>query len=150
MRICSGAGCLRVVADDVRFCDTCTPYVPTQDDGIREHTLTDRVRYAALYSSARWQRLRKLVARSQPMCARCHNRITVIVDHVVPAGVAIAQARDSGKCVDRHAGFFIRSNLQGLCVPCHYTKTVEDKTHSGEWRDVLAFESLQPPKKWSF
>jgi 5-methylcytosine-specific restriction endonuclease McrA len=94
--------------------------------------------------------VRDLVARSQPMCARCHNSITEIVDHIVPAGVAIAQARDSGKYVDKYAGFFIRSNLQGLCRVCHYNKTVEDKAHSSTWRDVVQHDASQTKKVWSF
>jgi len=63
MRICSGAGCLRVVPDDVRFCDDCRPehFKPKQDDGIKSHgkateqtRAADRDTYAFLYSSHRW------------------------------------------------------------------------------------------------
>ena len=43
----SGAGCLRAVADDVRYCDDCKP-VTTMDDGIREHTLSDGIGYASV------------------------------------------------------------------------------------------------------
>jgi 5-methylcytosine-specific restriction endonuclease McrA len=148
MRICSGAGCLRAVPDDVRFCDECKP-APIETDDIRVHTLTDRERYAFLYSSARWTRLRALVLKAQPFCARC-NKCTEIVDHIVPAGIAIAQARDSGKYPAKYAGFFIRSNLQGLCRVCHYVKTLEDKTHTGKWPDVTEIEALKPPKVWTF
>ena len=109
-----------------------------------------RALYAFLYSSSRWTRLRNLVARSQPMCARCHSKITEIVDHVVPAGVAISQARDSGKYVGKYAGFYLRSNLQGLCRTCHYLKTDEDKGHSGAWPDVVTNEASQTKKTWTF
>lgn len=150
MRICSGAGCLRVVADDVRFCDECKPQVTDNTDGIREHTLTDRERYAFLYSSAQWTRLRQLVIRSQPMCARCRARLSVIVDHIVPAGIAIVQARESGKYTGKYAGFYMRSNLQGLCRECHYRKTIEDKTHVGPWPNVVDLDALTAKKQWTF
>ena len=96
MRICSGAGCLRVVADDVRFCEECRPQ-PTATDETHVHTYADRERYAFLYSSKRWMKLRDVVARAQPLCQRCHSQLTAIVDHIVPVGVAIVQAQVSGR-----------------------------------------------------
>jgi 5-methylcytosine-specific restriction endonuclease McrA len=150
MRVCSGSGCLRAVPDDVRFCDECKPVSPTTDE-IREHTITDRERYAFLYSGSRRQCVRDLVVRACPLCARCGLCISEIADHIVPAGVAIAQARDSGAYpLDRYAGFYLRSSLHGLCRPCHYAKTIEDKTHTGPWSDVLDKERLAPKKIWSF
>ena len=149
MRICSGAGCLRAVPDDVRFCDECAAQAQPQPDDIRVHTLADREKYGFLYSSARWVKLRALVIRSQPMCARCHRALSVIADHIVPAGVSIAQAQASGLFLYKFAGFFLRSNLHGLCRSCHYVKTIEDKTHAGPWPDVIAREH-QPKRVWSF
>jgi 5-methylcytosine-specific restriction endonuclease McrA len=154
MRICSGPGCLRAVADDVRFCDECKP-TPQQDNSVtsdvREHTLTDRERYARLYSGSRWQRLRVQAVKRCPLCARCELRITEIIDHIVPAGVAIAQARDSGLYpTDRFAGFYFLSNLQGLCRACHLQKTIEDKTHVGAWPNSVTVELNAPKRRWSF
>jgi 5-methylcytosine-specific restriction enzyme A len=150
MRICSGAGCLRAVNDEVRFCDECKPIVEVQDD-TRAHTLSDRERFRALYSGPRWQKLRVRVIQRCPLCARCELSISEIADHIVPSGVAIAQAQESGKYADLYAGFFFMSNLQGLCRSCHYDKTMEDKTHSGPWPDVVEKERLTPPKRmWSF
>jgi 5-methylcytosine-specific restriction endonuclease McrA len=150
MRICSGAGCLRVVDDGIRFCDECKPQATTTTDDIRIHTLTDREKYAFLYSSSRWTRLRNLVIRSQPFCARCGNNISEIVDHIIPAGIAIVQASESGLYVDRYAGFFMRSNLHGLCRECHFKKTTEDKTHVGAWPSVVQADSLKAKRVWSF
>jgi 5-methylcytosine-specific restriction endonuclease McrA len=149
MRICSGAGCLRVVSDDVRFCDECKPQTAVED-GIRVHTLADREKYSFLYSGKRWQQLRDLVVRAQPMCGRCHKRLTAIVDHVVPAGVAIVQAQESGKYPFKYAGFYIRSNLQGLCRACHYVKTDEDTVHTGPWPNVVDKDKRTAKKVWSF
>ena len=150
MRICSGAGCLRVVADDVRYCDECKPQPVLSTDDIRIHTLTDREKYHFLYSSARWTKLRDLVVKSQPMCARCRLRLSVIVDHVVPAGIAIAPAQDCGYSVYKFAGFFLRSNLQGLCRECHYLKTLSDKMHTGAWPNVVEQDANAPKRVWSF
>lgn len=152
MRICSGQGCLRAVSDDVRFCDECRPQTtaPT-DDGIREHTLTDAVRYHFLYAGARWQKVRDLALRRCPMCARCDRIVSAIVDHIVPSGVAIQQAHDSGLyMLDRYAGFYFMSNLHGLCRPCHWVKTEEDKAHTGPWPDVVQKERDTPRKKFFF
>ena len=150
MRICSGAGCLRVVPDDVRFCDECKPQITT-DDGIKA-MVSDRERYGWVYTSERWtKRVRPRVLRRQPMCARCRCKLSVIVDHIVPIGVAIVQAQDSGLYkLDKYAGAYIMSNLQGLCRVCHRAKTDEDKRHSGAWHDVTIKDTCTASKRWSF
>ena len=141
---------MRAIPDDTRFCDECKPSVGEPDE-IRSHTLTDRARYAFLYSGGRWQRLRTRVIKEQPLCARCELRISEIVDHIVPAGVAVVQAKDSGKyAADKYAGFFFRSNLQGLCRACHAVKTDEDKSHVGPWLDVVLIEEQAPKRRWMF
>jgi len=85
------------------------------------------------------------------MCVRCQLSIAREVDHIAPADVAIQQARDSGRYpFDRHAGYFLKSNLQGLCRPCHAVKTIEDKSHVGPWPDVIAKEEAAPKKRWAF
>lgn len=148
MRLCSSAGCGRAVPDDIRFCDECKPHKAS--DSIREHASGYTAELDALRKGTRWQRLRALVLRAQPMCARCRKRAAEIVDHIVPAQEAIAQAQVSGRFMDRWAGYFLRSNLQGLCRPCHADKTAEDKTHSGSWPDVLAAEDAKPKRVWTF
>ena len=149
-RICSGAGCLRVVPDHVRYCDECKPSTHT-DDGIREHTLTDREKYKALYEGNRFQdSIRPRVLQRYPSCARCGVAPSVICDHIVPAGEAIRQVRESGRYpYSRFAGFFLLSNLQGLCRRCHALKTNEDKAHVGPWPSVLEREDATPKKQWS-
>lgn len=150
MRVCSGAGCLRAVKDDVRFCDDCKP-APTGNDTIREHSTAYDAVLDKLRTGSRWQRLRKLIVQRQPMCARCDLHYTEIVDHIVPAAIAIEQARSSGKYpLDKYAGYFISSNLQGLCRACHWLKTNEDKTHTGEWPDVVERELAKPKRTYSF
>jgi 5-methylcytosine-specific restriction endonuclease McrA len=148
MRICSGAGCLRAVPDDVRFCSECRPQ--TTDDGIREHASGYTAELDALRKTTRWQRLRARVLAAQPMCARCRAHVADIVDHIVPAQIAVAQCQVAECFFDKWAGYFLRSNLQGLCRVCHAAKTLEDKTHSGPWPSVLQREQAQPKKVWTF
>jgi 5-methylcytosine-specific restriction endonuclease McrA len=150
MRICSGPGCLRAVNDDVRFCDECKPERAVDDD-TRTHTSGYDAELDALRKSQRWQRLRVQVIKRDPICKRCDLSISEIADHIVPAREAITQARLSGLYpLDRNAGYFLITNLQGLCRPCHYTKTIEDKTHTGPWPDVVAKQVASPRKVYSF
>jgi 5-methylcytosine-specific restriction endonuclease McrA len=151
MRLCSGAGCGRKIPEDVRFCDECKPSTGGNRNNIHSHTNADREKLAHLYRSDRWERVAKTIMRKCALCARCKIAPSALVDHKVPAGIAIAQAQASGKYpFDKWAGFFLQSNLEGLCRSCHGVKTLEDKTHVGEWPDVVAIEAAAPKKVWSF
>jgi len=153
MRLCSGPGCGRAVPEDIRFCDECKEErgVPVRSDGIRNHSTAYDAELDALRKGTRWQSVRRRVLQRDPFCKRCERSVAEICDHIVPAGVAIAQAQASGRFPhDKWAGYFLRSNLQGLCRPCHYTKTIEDKTHTGPWPDVVETEDRAPKKVWTF
>ena len=136
--------------DAVRFCDECKP-ADIQPDGIREHTYADRELHADLYGCPRWKfNVQPRAKRGNPFCKLC-GALTQLIDHIVPASEAIRQAQASGKWpLDKWAGFFLMSNLQGLCRRCHKVKTDEDKAHQGPWPDVVAIEMTAPKKKWSF
>jgi 5-methylcytosine-specific restriction endonuclease McrA len=152
MRICSG-GCGSAVPDDVRFCDECKPS-RAADDGIRSHSpgTTDRDQYQFLYEGNRWQDgIRPKILQRDPFCKRCGMHPSVVVDHRVPAGESIRQVRESGRYpFSPYAGFYLLSNLQGLCRSCHAQKTIEDKRHQGDWPSVLEAEDRAPKKKWHF
>jgi len=150
MRLCSG--CQTKVGNDVRLCVACTAERKPVDGPGKDHTLSDRVRFAFLYVGERWKRnVQPKALKACPMCARCGVKVSELVDHVVPAGEAIRQAQASGLYpLSKYAGFYFMSNLQGLCRECHGIKTLEDKTHSGPWPDVVAKEQQQPKKVWSF
>lgn len=157
MRLCSGPGCGRAVSDDVRFCAECKAEQrglnasQTQGDAIRVHTHGE---YDAvldgLRKSKRWQSIRERAARRCPICARCDLALTEIVDHIVPAAVAVHQVIMSGAFpLDKYAGYFFMSNLQGLCRVCHWHKTKTDKERTEPWPDVLARERAVK-KVWAF
>ncbi len=151
MRIGSGSGCLRAVPDDVRFCTECKPVLAITEDGIASHSTAYDAVLDGLRKSTRWQRVRVTAIKVCPLCARCGLRVSEIADHIVPAAIAVQQAQLSGQYpTDRYAGYFLLSNLQGLCRPCHGLKTLEDKAHVGPWSDVVEKEALRPKRKWVF
>lgn len=152
MKLCGG--CQTAIPEDARYCPACTAErgKPVVSDGIREHGVTDRVRYAFLYASERWKRnVQPKALKACPMCARCAIKVSTLVDHIVPAGEAIRQAQESGLyALSKFAGFYFTTNLQGLCNKCHGIKTIEDKIHVGPWPDVVAKEQAKPRKVYSF
>ncbi len=140
MRICSGAGCMANVADTARYCLECDNSGSYHNVARQQATdSTDKHRYGHLYGGTRWHRgIESLVLRRHPICTRCLKALSVIADHVVPAEEAIRQCIESGRFrLDPYAGFFLLSNLTGLCRPCHGYKTVEDKAHVGDWPSVV-------------
>jgi len=144
--------CQTKVPDNVRFCVACTAArAPKPSDGSKEHSVTDRIRYAFLYSSARWTSIAQRVLRKQPFCKRCGLNISELVDHIVPVSVVIVQAQESGRWpLHKWAGFYLESNLQALCRACHFVKTAEDKAHVGAWADAIAIEEAAPKRVFSF
>ncbi len=85
------------------------------------------------------------------MCAMCDAALSAIVDHIVPAGVVITQAHDSGLYLtDRYAGFYFTSNLQGLFRNCHGIRILQDKAHVGQWRDAVELERNTPKRRFTF
>jgi 5-methylcytosine-specific restriction endonuclease McrA len=91
------------------------------------------------------QRLRVQIVKRDPICRRCDLSISEIVDHIVPAREAVSQGRLSGLYpFDKYAGYFLKSNLQGLCRSCHGVKTTEEKAHVGPWPDIIAMNRPHP------
>lgn len=155
MRMCSGCG--SKVDDGVRFCDVCKAERVTQSsDGVKSHAPVKMDgRYDKeldiLNKGTRWQRVRAEVVKKHPFCNRCQIKLTEIVDHIIPAAIAIQQAQESGRWpCSRNEGYYLVCNLQGLCRSCHKTKTDEDLKHTGPWPSVMEVYDRQPKKVWSF
>lgn len=73
-----------------------------------EHTV-ERKRdpeQARFYGSSRWQKLRAMVRRQQPLCQMCRNAPSAVVDHI-----------DGNWRNNR------MDNLRGLCSPCERSHT---------------------------
>jgi 5-methylcytosine-specific restriction endonuclease McrA len=70
-----------------------------------------------------WDRLRAVVLAEEPCCRPClkADRVTLStqVDHVKPIAEGGAP--------------FERSNLQGICISCHSTKTALELSRRGVW-----------------
>lgn len=64
-----------------------------------------------IYSSGRWKRVRDIVLRNNPACAKC-GRLAEEVDHILPYSMG--------------GEMFDLANLQALCKECHYQKTYLD------------------------
>jgi 5-methylcytosine-specific restriction endonuclease McrA len=124
--------------------------MPSTND-VRSHTTGYTEELDEQRKSARWQRVRDIIIKRDPFCKRCVVARSEIVDHIVPADVAIMQAQQSGRYpYDKYAGYYLKTNLQGLCRSCHWTKTNEDKAHVGPWPSVMESEDKVPKKVWSF
>lgn len=115
---CSKAGCGKL--GDGRYCPD-HAYLTEQYEQQRKAAL-DKQRGNASQRGygARWRSYRLVFLRSHPLCAECERqgRVTLAteVDHIKP-----------------HRGdmklFWLHSNHQGLCKPCHSRKTAtEDST----------------------
>jgi 5-methylcytosine-specific restriction protein A len=52
--------------------------------------------------------LRRAILQRDPICRHCHTRQSTIADHIIPVA---------------EGGTDTITNGQGLCDPCHHTKT---------------------------
>jgi hypothetical protein len=158
MRLCSG--CQTKLPDDWKgMCTACkrTRYGTPVDDGIKSNVAVQR---AGVYGpeldkqnkSRKWLEFtRPRILRRDPMCKRCEVAISQIVDHVIPAAIAVEQARASKRWLgDPWVGYYIETNLQGLCCGCHAKKTAEDMRRTEPWPNILDEYDKRPKKVWSF
>jgi 5-methylcytosine-specific restriction protein A len=90
----------------------------------REYDKTRRPKWLVqFYSSARWKALRRLVLVEEPLCRTCKAQGAIVLS---------AQA-DHIKPIHKHPELMlVRSNLQGLCLPCHRSKTRREETEEKE------------------
>ena len=65
------------------------------------------------------QKVRDLVFRRQPICAHCKAEVSQELDHIIPISESGSDAWD---------------NLQGLCIPCHRSKTAREQIGRGAGR----------------
>lgn len=115
-RGCSKCG----VLTDSKYCPAHVGFEKQYD---RERS-TDPIR--KLYNTVRWFWVRKNVLARDRICVRCRQWAAEEADHAIPAR----------KYVRLHGGdmnrFYDESNLQGLCKPCHSSKTATED--GGGWQ----------------
>ncbi len=84
--------------------------------GLKDHEKERKSANERGYTS-KWQKMRLSYLRQHPLCAVCSEKgITkpaVLIDHIQP------HKGDMQK-------FWNQDNWQGLCIPCHITKTVKE------------------------
>lgn len=102
LRYCSTPGCgVRVARGE---CPQHRKERRQRDDARRKGAA-----HRAVYGNPAWGRLRAQVLAEEPLCRVCQREWAAVVDHITPVSAGGAA--------------FERSNLQGLCEPCHNRKT---------------------------
>jgi 5-methylcytosine-specific restriction protein A len=99
-RVCSEPRC----PDPATYRGRCPEHARTNNQATHSNT-----EHRAIYNSKRWAILRRRVISEQPICAGCDNALSVDVDHITPLA-------EGGQP-------YARDNVQGLCRPCHSSKT---------------------------
>jgi 5-methylcytosine-specific restriction protein A len=103
-------GCKNVCSR--RYCDEHAKQVAKQYDAARSNDPTRK-----LYHTRRWQLTRDAILVRDPICVECHHAATEEIDHIVPAR--------------QYGDFYDQDNLQGLCKPCHSSKTAREGGFAG-------------------
>jgi hypothetical protein len=130
MRICSGAGCLRTVEDNVRLCAECADGMPQGKLTRVERGQTDPIMLE--YGTQRWQKLRHIGLQAHPFCSGWGGdpctEIARVANHNVPARTVVRVCKVLRLFpFEKWPGFYISPNLIGLCHSQHTKKTrVED------------------------
>ena len=104
-----------------KICPTpnCNTIIKGNESHCNEHRRTSweiKREYNPFYSSKRWKNLSKAFRAKHPLCIECKKKgrdtIAKHTDHIIPIA-------DGGAPLDW-------SNLQGLCIPCHSSKTAKE------------------------
>ena len=100
---CGHPGCPAIIPSGQKYCEKHQPEHKGED-------IRPGRKHGNLYSTSRWQVLRRQVLRAHPICQACGKEVADTVDHIVP-----------------HRGnpalFYDPGNLQALCKACHDKKT---------------------------
>jgi hypothetical protein len=78
-----------------------------------------------------WENLRVTVLSEEPVCRVCGEARSTQVDHIVPRFMG---------------GLDERTNLQGLCVPCHEAKSAREQAR--EWSSTVNDRDLATRQIW--
>jgi len=74
----------------------------------------------AFYSTALWQKTRKMKLAEQPICEVCNNALATQVHHLVPIESRMDLA-------------LTMTNLQSICQSCHSSITAKENRQQGKW-----------------
>lgn len=110
-RICSAPGCGRLIRGNTRRCPL-------------HETPRPKPKYPRESPHRRgygrdWQKRRARILKRDPVCRSCFVNASTEVDHILPK---------------RAGGTDSDENLQGLCTPCHSSKTAREDGGFGNRR----------------
>lgn len=115
---CSNVSCYQKVPTGTTYCEKHRKESYKNYD----RTRTDKT-YHSFYKTSRWQQLRLLVLKREPLCRMCkaNDMLTAaeMIDHIVPIKIDWSMR-------------LREENLQPLCHACHRVKTAEDVGKYGE------------------
>jgi 5-methylcytosine-specific restriction protein A len=103
-RPCRNAVCPKTTADAGGYCAACRPASGRAEREQRGSSTARGYGYS-------WQQRRARIIQRDPVCASCKRAWSTEVDHVQPKA---------------QGGTDDETNLQGLCKPCHSTKTARE------------------------
>ena len=86
----------------------------------------------------RWKKMRKIILARDPICKSCEAAPSTEVDHIIP------------RSPDLHAADVTEEELQGLCKPCHSSKTQAEnapKSKAGADHWVVALPKSKRRRK---
>jgi 5-methylcytosine-specific restriction protein A len=112
---CSNPRCRALVPRGVRFCPV---HLKAHHAAQARRRGENPVRAAldAEYGTSQWRRARAVYLAENPLCVLCerqgHVAPATVLDHIVPTA-------DGGS-------FWDSRNWQGLCDPCHRTKSARE------------------------
>jgi len=122
-KVCVSPGCCDLAVPGAAHCDFHLDRVKAAQAERKAKAKLGAIAVAgaALYSTERWRRERRLFLDRHPLCVDCAElgavEVATDVDHITP-----------------HRGdrklFFDRSNWQGLCHRCHSRKTAREVFHA--------------------
>ena len=122
---CDYGGCRAVAVEGSAYC-AAHQKPPQGEAAAHERNRNRNEPHRKWYHSTTWRRLRILVLARDPICCACNRAASSVVDHIKP-----------------HKGVWVLFcdllNLQGLCPPCHDSKTaLEDGGFGAAPRDLTA------------
>lgn len=111
----------RVAITHARMCDDCTRETNTRYEALRRERDAEILK---LYKSARFQKERAVFLQKNPICNDCKKAIAIHLDHKT----AIKKGTTTRA---RQILFWDKKNWQGLCVPCHSSKSAKEGSRWG-------------------
>lgn len=107
MHPCGHPGCPEIVPSGEKYCKKHSPLHKGED-------VRPGRKNGNLYGTAKWQKMRRVVLTTHPICQICGKATADVVDHIKPH-------RSDPEL------FWDSRNLQALCKKCHDRKSLKEE-----------------------